>query len=202
MGLATQTKRSVQAAIALGGNLGNTQQILSQAVEAIADSASITLLAQSQLYKTAPIGPPQPDYLNACVLVSTTLTPKTLLTRLFDIENKFGRVRVERWGARSLDLDLLFYGDRVIESPLLTVPHPRLHERAFVLVPLADISPNWAHPIFNQTTVQLLAQLCIDYPPQEISLFDAHATNLTGYRHDHRPRTAPASEAKSLLRRS
>lgn len=151
--------RVVQAAIALGGNLGNTRQILSQAVQTVDSLAGINVLAKSHLYRTAPIGPPQPDYINACILASTALTPRALLEHLLSIENQFGRVRKERWGARSLDLDLIFYGDQIIDMPKLTVPHPRLHERAFVLVPLADISPNWSHPVFEKTTTQLLDEL-------------------------------------------
>lgn len=160
----TQEGKAIQVAIALGGNLGNTRQILADAVIALDASAGIAVSAKSRLYKTAPIGPPQPDYLNACVLADTTLTPRSLLVQLLAIENQFGRVRAERWGARSLDLDLLFFGDQVIDLPRLTVPHPRLHKRAFVLVPLADISPDWSHPIFGKTTVQLLAQLSAHQP--------------------------------------
>jgi len=153
---------AVGVAIALGGNLGNTQQVLFDAIKVLHSSSGIAVTAESAFYKTSPIGPPQPDYLNACVLADTTLAPKALLARLLAIENQFGRVRKERWGARSLDLDLLFFGDQIIDFPQLTVPHPRLHERAFVLVPLADISPNWPHPVFGKTTVQLLNQLSAD----------------------------------------
>ena len=162
------SKRAVRSAIALGGNLGNTQQILFEAVKAIDSSAGISVLAESPLYRTAPVGPPQPDYLNACILVDTTLSPRALLDQLLAIENQFGRVRTQRWGARSLDLDLLFFGEQVIEFPHLTVPHPRLHERAFVLVPLADISPDWPHPIFGKTISQLLTQLSLDGPLQGV----------------------------------
>ncbi|MEM6448866.1 MAG: 2-amino-4-hydroxy-6-hydroxymethyldihydropteridine diphosphokinase [Cyanobacteria bacterium P01_D01_bin.105] len=152
-------KSSVQAAIALGGNLGNSQRILSDAIEVMDAVQGITVLAQSPFYRTAPIGPPQPDYINACITVSTVLSARELLSQLLEIENRFGRVRKVRWGARSLDLDLLLYGDRIIEVPKLSVPHPRLHERPFVLIPLMDVAAQWSHPVLNKTVEQLFAQL-------------------------------------------
>ncbi|MEO1394095.1 MAG: 2-amino-4-hydroxy-6-hydroxymethyldihydropteridine diphosphokinase [Cyanobacteria bacterium J06634_5] len=149
----------VQAAIALGGNLGDSQKILSEAIQVVDSHEAMRVTARSHLYKTAPVGPPQPDYLNACILIETTLTPRSLLQQLLAIETQFGRVRQARWGARSLDLDLLLFGDEIVDTPGLTVPHPRLHERPFVLVPLVDIAPDWQHPIFGKTMDHLLAQL-------------------------------------------
>ncbi len=162
----------VTAAIALGGNLGASQHILLSAMTAIDQARGIKMIARSPLYKTAPVGPPQPDYLNACILIETNLTPRALLQQLLTIENQFGRVRQERWGARSLDLDLLLFGDQIVDLPGLTVPHPRLHERPFVLIPLMDIAPQWPHPIFGKTIAQLVDQLSMTTPITGVEQLD------------------------------
>ena len=167
------------SAIALGGNLGDSPRILSEAITAIAQVPSIEVTARSHFYRTAPVGPPQPDYINACILIETSLTPMALLHQLLSIENQFGRVRQVRWGARSLDLDLLFYGDRTLDLLGLTVPHPRLHERPFVLVPLMDIASDWQHPVLNQTTEQLLAELTTTGVKRLSLRFSPEAASLT-----------------------
>lgn len=148
-------------AIALGSNLGDSEQTIESALLRIDQVDGIRLGVRSQLYKTAPVGPPQPDYINACAVLHTTLKPEKVLQTLLATEASFGRVRRERWGPRTLDLDLLLYGDRVMDTPRLTLPHPRMHERAFVLVPLADIAPGWQHPIHQQTIQTLLHQVDI-----------------------------------------
>lgn len=119
----------------------------------------VTVVACSRVYQTAPVGPPQPDYFNACALLHSRLSPTDLLHLLLAVETQFGRERRERWGARRLDLDLLLFGDQVIETPQLEVPHPRMWERAFVLVPLAEIAPDWLHPRSGATVAAIRATL-------------------------------------------
>jgi 2-amino-4-hydroxy-6-hydroxymethyldihydropteridine diphosphokinase len=133
-------------AIALGSNLGDSRSILNGAIDRLRSQPQIALIAVSSWYLTAPVGPPQPDYLNGCATLQTSLEPLDLLTTLQAIETEFGRVREQHWGARTLDLDLLLYDDRIIDTPSLQVPHPRMTERAFVMIPLAEIAPDWIEP--------------------------------------------------------
>ncbi len=135
-----------KCAIGLGSNLGDSAAILTGAIDRIQRSPQIELIAVSSWYRTKPIGPPQPDYLNGCATIWTSLSALDLLHSLQAIEIEFGRVRGEVWGARTLDLDLLLYGDAIIDLPELQVPHPRLTERGFVLVPLAEIAPTAIEP--------------------------------------------------------
>ncbi len=155
----TPTQGNHRAAIALGSNLGNSCAIVETALKILAATPGIILERQSHLYRTAPVGPPQPDYINACAVVSTTLESHTLLTTLLTIEQQFGRVRLERWGPRLLDLDLLLYDDQILDTPSLQLPHPRMHERAFVLVPLAEIAPSWVHPLMGEAIGHLVQQV-------------------------------------------
>lgn len=144
-------------AIALGSNLGEPLRQLRSAVQVLAQTPGIDVLACSPWYRTVPVGPPQPDYWNGCLIGRVQLSPWALLKRLQAIEAQFGRQRQAHWGARTLDLDLLLYGDRVINTTELTLPHPRLAERPFVLVPLAAIAPHWRHPVLGET-IQTLRQ--------------------------------------------
>lgn len=142
-------------AIGLGSNLGDSLAILTGAIERLKMHPQIELLAVSRWYLTAPIGPPQPDYLNGCATVETSLAPLDLLGILQSIEAEFGRVRGETWGARTLDLDLLLYGDRIIDLPNLQLPHPYMCDRAFVLIPLAEIAPTWIEPKSGESIATL-----------------------------------------------
>jgi 2-amino-4-hydroxy-6-hydroxymethyldihydropteridine diphosphokinase len=152
---------SNSTAIALGSNIGDSHTILSGAIDAIAQTPGIRLISQSSFYRTKAVGPPQPDYLNGCVLLQVEMIPELLLEILLKIENKFGRLRGERWGPRTLDLDILLYSDRIIETPKLQIPHPRMRERAFVLVPLAEIAPDWVDPVSGLTIKELMKD--VDY---------------------------------------
>jgi len=133
--------KPVHAYIALGSNLENPREQLEHALRALHNLEHSTLLRCSSAYRSTAVGPgDQPDYLNAVAILETTLAAHGLLSELQAIESAQGRTRNERWGPRTLDLDLLLYGDDTIDTPTLTVPHPRLHERDFVLYPLREIS--------------------------------------------------------------
>ncbi len=146
-------------AIGLGSNLGDSRSILDRTIDRLRSHPQIEVIAVSSWYLTAPIGPPQPDYLNGCAMIETSLEALALLQELQAIETEFGRVRQEIWGARTLDLDLLLYDRLIIDLPSLQVPHPHLGERAFVLIPLAEIAPNWIDPRSGQSIVTLCHQL-------------------------------------------
>lgn len=135
------------AYIALGANLGDPAATVNAAFAALDQLPQSRLLATSALYRTAPVGiADQPEFVNAAALIDTTLAPEALLDALLAIEQAFGRVRAERNGPRTLDLDILLYDDLTLATPRLTLPHPRLHLRAFVLQPLADLAPDLAIP--------------------------------------------------------
>lgn len=131
----------VRAYIGLGANLGDAAQAVRHAADAIAGTSGIACLALSPLYRTAPVDSSGPDYVNGVAVVDTTLSAPRLLAELQRIELAHGRTRPYRNAPRTLDLDLLLYGDAFIDTPDLIVPHPRMHERAFVLRPLADLAP-------------------------------------------------------------
>ncbi len=148
-----------RCAIALGSNIGDSRAILDNAMGILAETSGISLKAQSSWYKTAPVGPPQPDYINGCAWLDVALTPQELLAVILDIEKKFGRVRQERWGPRTLDIDIILFDDIILETPNLEIPHPRMRERAFVLLPLAEIAPDWIEPVSGFAIAQLLLRL-------------------------------------------
>ena len=133
--------------LALGSNLGDRQDILQGAVDAIVGLPGVRVTAVSPVYETVPVGgPAQPDYLNAIVLADAARPARELLDRLHEIEAAFDRVRVVRWGPRTLDIDVVDFGGARSDDPELTLPHPRAHERAFVLAPWHDVDPDAALP--------------------------------------------------------
>jgi len=149
---------STIAYIALGANLGDRLATLRDAAKLLAESPSIELLAASSAWDTAPVGPPdQPRYLNAAVAVRTTLAPRALLETLLEIERRFGRVRSgSPWTARTLDLDSIIFGNSTVAEADLVLPHPRFRERAFVLLPLAEIAPEARDPVTGESVESLL----------------------------------------------
>ena len=151
------TTKPTLSAIALGSNLGDSLAILEAALKNLNQSSGITVKSRSSWYTTAPIGPLQPDYLNGCAILSVELSPQKLIETLLKVEQEFGRVRQERWGSRTLDLDLILFEDLILETPDIQIPHPRMRERAFVLVPLSEIAPDWVEPV-SQLTISELVQ--------------------------------------------
>jgi len=144
--------------IALGTNLGDRLANLHAAIESM--PPEIHVLAESHVYETPPWGyEDQPAFLNMVLKTETDLVPEALLKYLKQLEVELGRKQNFRWGPRLIDLDILFYDDLVLDSPSLVIPHMRLHERAFVLVPLMDIAPELIHPVFKRNVRELLAKV-------------------------------------------
>jgi len=148
--------KSKQAAIGLGSNLGDSLTILKTALDILNNTPGIVINSISSWYQTVPIGPPQPNYINGCVLLEVQQTPQELLEILLGIETQLGRVRQERWGARTLDLDILLIDDLILNTSNLVIPHPAMTERCFVLVPLAEIAPHWIHPVMGKSISSLI----------------------------------------------
>jgi 2-amino-4-hydroxy-6-hydroxymethyldihydropteridine diphosphokinase len=150
----------MRAFIGLGSNLGDREATIRAALEAIADMPQTDLIRVSSLYDTEPVGDvDQPNFLNAAAILDTELDPRQLLWNLMLIEKRLGRVRTQRWGPRTIDLDLLLYGDELIEDPDLRVPHPEIIRRSFVLVPLVELEPRLVHPGTGETMASHLNRL-------------------------------------------
>ena len=148
--------------IALGSNLEHPQAQLTAALQALNELSDSRLTAVSSFYQSKPLGPQdQPDYVNAVACLETSLAPLALLDELQRIEHEQGRVRLRRWGERTLDLDILLYADHIIQSERLTVPHYDMHQREFVIIPLVEIAPHLVLP--NGQSIQMLAQKFADH---------------------------------------
>ncbi len=153
--------------LGLGSNIGDRAANLGEAVARLAAWPGIRVDRVSALYETAPVGlTDQPDFLNAVAVVATTLSPHELLSACLAVEKEMGRVRLVRWGPRVIDIDVLLYGGVALDTPELVLPHPRFHERCFVLVPLAEVAPDL--PVYGGRTAAELAAGC---PPGEVRLY-------------------------------
>lgn len=145
--------------VALGSNLGNRQAELARALKLLEHSRHIRVSGRSAIYETVPEGPSDELYLNMVAELDTTLGPFQLLDALMAIESQMGRVRTGRWSDRNIDLDIVLWGDTVLNTERLEIPHPRMHRREFVLRPLCDLVPEAVHPVFEKTMRDLLALL-------------------------------------------
>ncbi len=148
----------VNVFLLLGSNLGDRFQYLQQAIAGIEKIG--TIIKQSAIYETQAWGKTtEPDYLNKVIVISTDLQPRTILENIWDIEREMGRTRTEKWGSRTIDIDILFYGNQIISETGLIVPHPELHRRKFTLAPLSEIAPGLKHPILKKTMLELKNEL-------------------------------------------
>lgn len=154
--------RMAEVFLLLGSNMGDSQKYLQEARLALQHQIG-TLLAKSSVYQTAAWGKAnQPDFLNQVLNMETALEPLELLNRCLGIEQGLGRVREEKWAARTIDIDILFYDSMIVNHENLVIPHPFLHERAFTLIPLVELAPEWVHPVLKKSMTDLLASLGVD----------------------------------------
>jgi 2-amino-4-hydroxy-6-hydroxymethyldihydropteridine diphosphokinase len=146
------------AYLGLGSNLGNRLAFLRGGRDSLMSHTGIQLCSAAGIYETEPLGGPadSPRFLNTVLGIETTLTPRALLEACMSVENEFGRTRSMIWAPRTLDIDILLYADQVVDEPDLQIPHPGLHQRTFVLAPLAEIAPELMHPVLRRTVYELL----------------------------------------------
>jgi len=156
----------VKAYVGLGSNLGEREAMIRLALDDLARLPSTKLVRASSLYDTEPVGDvDQPNFLNAVAQLETDLTARQLLWNLLLIERRLGRVRTRPWGPRTIDLDLLLFGDQIVDEPDLRIPHPEILRRSFVLVPLVELDPLLVHPVTGETLVAHLSRLSNSRPP-------------------------------------
>jgi len=161
-----------RAYVGIGSNLGDREFLIRKAVESLRQLPQTNVSGVSSLYDTEPVGETeQPPFLNAVAWIETELAPRELLWQMLLIEKRMGRVRSKRWGPRSIDLDLLFYDDELIEEPDLSVPHPEAHRRAFVLLPLLELDPNFRHPVTGETVRRMIQKLPPNPPVRKLGRF-------------------------------
>lgn len=152
-----------------GSNLGNRHENLEKSV-ALINQLIGTVVCKSSYYETSAWGnTDQPDFINQALCLHSSLAPMKLLKCIWSIEEELGRQRISKWGARTIDIDILFYGSEIIRMPDLTIPHQLLHERRFVLTPLNEIAPDLIHPILNKTVTELLSQLTDDLSVKKLN---------------------------------
>ncbi len=168
-----ESSDQVRVYAGIGGNVGNPARTMCKAARTLDGEEGIEVVAGSPMYRNPPIGPQdQPHFLNAVLALSVTLTPEALLDRFLAVERDFGRVRDIPWGPRTLDLDILTYGDHVIDVPGLTIPHAHMLKRSFVMIPLADLRPDDCHPTEGKSYRDLAATVGReDLERVDVSLF-------------------------------
>jgi 2-amino-4-hydroxy-6-hydroxymethyldihydropteridine diphosphokinase len=151
----------ITAYIAIGANLGEREKTMRRALELLNEIADVRVTRISSFMENPAIGGPadSPAFLNGVAEVETTLSPDALLDRLLDIEKQLGRVRREKWEPRAIDLDMILFGNQVVNTDRLTIPHPLMHARRFVLEPLVEIAPDISHPVLKQTVRALLERV-------------------------------------------